>query len=210
MSRLGEVSDEDAKKAAEEREGRFQALEDRIKSVMDRASGAQAHAASVGIELPERAEAEGAEPKPEKTDETKEPDEQPTDEQEGVEPAEPRRGFFERRADKKPARQKAAGAKKETRAKAAQKRKEKATAAKSKAQAKRASRSSAASRPAGPLDVNKATFEQWRGLGMSVTEATRVIAYRERKDGFESVDGLDRVPGIPKKLLDEIKDQLTA
>ena len=45
---------------------------------------------------------------------------------------------------------------------------------------------------------------------MSVTEATRVIAYRERKDGFESVDGLDRVPGIPKKLLDEIKDQLTA
>ena len=45
---------------------------------------------------------------------------------------------------------------------------------------------------------------------MSVTQATRLIAYRERQDGFKSVDDLDTVPGIPKKLLSEIKDQLTA
>ena len=45
---------------------------------------------------------------------------------------------------------------------------------------------------------------------MSVTQATRVIAYRERQEGFDAVDDLDTVPGIPKKLLDEIRDQLTA
>jgi DNA uptake protein ComE-like DNA-binding protein len=37
-----------------------------------------------------------------------------------------------------------------------------------------------------------------------------VIAYRERQKGFDSVDDLDKVPGIPKKLLTEIEDQLTA
>ena len=38
---------------------------------------------------------------------------------------------------------------------------------------------------------------------MSVTQATRVIAYRERQEGFDSVDDLDTVPGLPKKLLNE-------
>jgi DNA uptake protein ComE-like DNA-binding protein len=44
---------------------------------------------------------------------------------------------------------------------------------------------------------------------MSVTQATRVIAYRERQDGFDSVEALEAVPGIPKKFLSEIRDQLT-
>jgi DNA uptake protein ComE-like DNA-binding protein len=58
--------------------------------------------------------------------------------------------------------------------------------------------------------VNEATFEQLRSLGMSVTQATRVIAYRERKAGFDSIDDLDSVPGFPKKLRSELKDKLTA
>jgi DNA uptake protein ComE-like DNA-binding protein len=45
---------------------------------------------------------------------------------------------------------------------------------------------------------------------MSVTQATRLIAYRERQDGFESLDDLDAVPGIPKDMLGEIKEQLAA
>jgi DNA uptake protein ComE-like DNA-binding protein len=45
---------------------------------------------------------------------------------------------------------------------------------------------------------------------MSVTQATRVIAYRERQSGFSSVDDLDTVPGLPETLLTEIKEQLTA
>jgi DNA uptake protein ComE-like DNA-binding protein len=44
---------------------------------------------------------------------------------------------------------------------------------------------------------------------MSVTQATRVIAYRDRQKGFGSVGDLDAVPGLPKKLLGEIKDDLT-
>jgi DNA uptake protein ComE-like DNA-binding protein len=58
--------------------------------------------------------------------------------------------------------------------------------------------------------LNDATFEQLRSLGMSVTQATRVIAYRERQDGFDSIDDLDSVPGFPRKLRSELKDQLTA
>jgi DNA uptake protein ComE-like DNA-binding protein len=60
-----------------------------------------------------------------------------------------------------------------------------------------------------PLDVNTATFEQLRGLGLSVTQATRVIAQRERKGGFDSVADLATVPGLPTTLLSEIKDQVT-
>jgi DNA uptake protein ComE-like DNA-binding protein len=59
------------------------------------------------------------------------------------------------------------------------------------------------------LDVNTVTFEQLRGLGLSVTQATRVIAYRERKDGFKSLDDLDGVPGMPKDLLDDLKGKLS-
>jgi DNA uptake protein ComE-like DNA-binding protein len=44
---------------------------------------------------------------------------------------------------------------------------------------------------------------------MSVTQATRLIAYRERLDGFDSVEDIETVPGIPKALFAEIKDQLT-
>jgi DNA uptake protein ComE-like DNA-binding protein len=57
--------------------------------------------------------------------------------------------------------------------------------------------------------VNEATFEQLREVGLSVTQATRVIAYRERKDGFGSLDDLDTVPGLPKDLLSVVKEKLT-
>jgi DNA uptake protein ComE-like DNA-binding protein len=43
---------------------------------------------------------------------------------------------------------------------------------------------------------------------MSVTQANRVIAYRDRMGGFASLDDIDRVPGFPPGLLDEIKRQL--
>ena len=68
-----------------------------------------------------------------------------------------------------------------------------------------------AKKPAGrTLDANKATFEQLRGLGMTVTQATRLIAYRERAEGFKSVDDFDTIPGFPKPLLEELKKKLTA
>jgi DNA uptake protein ComE-like DNA-binding protein len=125
-------------------------------------------------------------------------------------------------AERKPAGADDAGAekagktgetKKESRAKAAQQRKAKAGVAKTTSRGKSAAET-AESKPKrssdSPLDVNEATFEQLRDLGMSVTQATRVIAYREREAGFDSVDDLDSVPGIPKPFGSELKDRLTA
>ena len=77
----------------------------------------------------------------------------------------------------------------------------------SKAKAPRRRRSRAGGRV---LDANKATFEQLRDLGMSVTQATRVIAYRERAEGFKTVDDMDTIPGFTKDKLDELKKKLTA
>jgi DNA uptake protein ComE-like DNA-binding protein len=37
-----------------------------------------------------------------------------------------------------------------------------------------------------------------------------VIAYRQRRDGFDSIDELDTVPGFPKSFLEELKDRLSA
>jgi competence ComEA-like helix-hairpin-helix protein len=55
------------------------------------------------------------------------------------------------------------------------------------------------------LNVNRASFEQLRGLGMSITQANRVIAYRDRFGGYESVEDLDQVPGFPRAFLAEVK-----
>ena len=61
-----------------------------------------------------------------------------------------------------------------------------------------------------PVDVNEANFEQLRQAGLSVTQATKVIAYRQRREGFESVDELETIPGFPKSYLDELKRRLSA
>lgn len=62
----------------------------------------------------------------------------------------------------------------------------------------------------GLVDVNAATFEQLRELGMTVIQSTRVIAYRDRAGGFAGVDDLDAVPGFRKDFLAELKARLTA
>ena len=40
---------------------------------------------------------------------------------------------------------------------------------------------------------------------MSVTQATRVIAYREQQEGFDSVEDLESVPGLSKTLITKLK-----
>jgi competence ComEA-like helix-hairpin-helix protein len=57
--------------------------------------------------------------------------------------------------------------------------------------------------------LNSATFEELRDLGFSVTQATRVITYRERQQGFKSVDDLASVPGMPPEFVSGVKDKLT-
>ena len=58
------------------------------------------------------------------------------------------------------------------------------------------------------ISLSDASFEELRAFGMSVTQAKRVLAYRERLEGFESFRDLDRVPGFPRLLLSQIKQRL--
>jgi competence protein ComEA len=62
--------------------------------------------------------------------------------------------------------------------------------------------------PSGELDLNAAGARQLAALGLSSTQARRVIAYRDRLGGFASVDDLDRVPGIPATMLADLKPRL--
>jgi DNA uptake protein ComE-like DNA-binding protein len=55
------------------------------------------------------------------------------------------------------------------------------------------------------ISLNTVSFEQLRSQGLSVTQATRLLAHRERIGSFQSVDDLDEVPGLPKDQLDDLK-----
>jgi len=64
--------------------------------------------------------------------------------------------------------------------------------------------------PAGEsLNLNEATYEDLRRLRLSVTQAGRLLAYRDRAGGFKSLDELDGIPGFPKPFLTELKLRLT-
>jgi len=60
----------------------------------------------------------------------------------------------------------------------------------------------------GKLDLNSATFEELRDLGLSVTLSARLIAYRDVRGGFESLDELNGIPGFAKETLAAIMEQL--
>ena len=57
----------------------------------------------------------------------------------------------------------------------------------------------------GAIDLNTVTFEQLRGENLSVTQATRLLAHRERLGGFQTVDDLDQVAGFPQDVLEDLK-----
>jgi DNA uptake protein ComE-like DNA-binding protein len=61
----------------------------------------------------------------------------------------------------------------------------------------------------GTVAVNSASFEEFRGLGFSVTQTSRVLAQRERTGGFKSLDELHEIPGLPRSFLDQLKGRLT-
>jgi competence protein ComEA len=66
-----------------------------------------------------------------------------------------------------------------------------------------------AARKKGRLDLNEATFEQLRDLGISVTLSARVISYRDSRGGFESIEELDEIPGLSAEFKRVLRDQLT-
>jgi competence protein ComEA len=61
----------------------------------------------------------------------------------------------------------------------------------------------------GQINLNSVTFEQLREQNLSVTQATRLLAHRERLGGFKSVDDLDQVAGFPTELLADLKQRST-
>jgi DNA uptake protein ComE-like DNA-binding protein len=64
---------------------------------------------------------------------------------------------------------------------------------------------SAEERSDGRLDLNSASFEQLRALGLSVTQAGRVIGQREQHGGFSLVEDVDGIVGIPKAVKQTLK-----
>ena len=61
--------------------------------------------------------------------------------------------------------------------------------------------------PDGLVDLNDATYEQLRGLDLTITQAKRLIAYRDRRGGFDNLDDIDDVPGFPDDVRDELKSR---
>jgi competence protein ComEA len=59
------------------------------------------------------------------------------------------------------------------------------------------------------INLNTITFEQLREGGLTVTQATRLLAHRERLGRFGSVDELDEVPGFPQEVVDDLKRRST-
>jgi DNA uptake protein ComE-like DNA-binding protein len=61
----------------------------------------------------------------------------------------------------------------------------------------------------GAPDVNEVSFERLRELGLTVTQSARVIAYRETRGGFDSLEELDEIPGLPKDTRETLKGLLS-
>jgi DNA uptake protein ComE-like DNA-binding protein len=58
-----------------------------------------------------------------------------------------------------------------------------------------------------PVRLAEADFDSLRELGMSVTQAKRLLRYRDER-GLDSVAGLDDVPGFPRSFLDRLEGRL--
>jgi competence ComEA-like helix-hairpin-helix protein len=59
------------------------------------------------------------------------------------------------------------------------------------------------------INLNTVSFEQLRAEGLSVTQATRLLAHRERVGNFKTVDELDQVPGFQQDFLQVLKSRST-
>jgi O-antigen ligase len=55
------------------------------------------------------------------------------------------------------------------------------------------------------LDLNRATFEDLRGLGLSHTQSARLIARRDAKGGFTSLEELGDLPGFSEQVVARLK-----
>jgi DNA uptake protein ComE-like DNA-binding protein len=59
-----------------------------------------------------------------------------------------------------------------------------------------------------PIELNHATVADLRQL-MSLTQARRMVRYRDRAGGFRAFEEVDLVPGLPVELRRELRRSLT-
>jgi polysaccharide biosynthesis transport protein len=57
--------------------------------------------------------------------------------------------------------------------------------------------------------LNGASAEDLEACGLSSSQAIRVLAHREKRGGFDSVDELDAVPGLPPDSVARVRSRLT-
>jgi DNA uptake protein ComE-like DNA-binding protein len=58
--------------------------------------------------------------------------------------------------------------------------------------------------PGAAVSLSSASFDDLRALGMSVTQARRVLRFREQQE-IRSVEDLEEIPGFPRAFLTELK-----
>jgi DivIVA domain-containing protein len=74
----------------------------------------------------------------------------------------------------------------------------------------RAGRSASTRRRRAPqrVDLNKATFVDLRGMGLGVAGAARLIAMRDIRGEFKSLDVLDELEGYPDATIQKLRKRL--
>jgi DNA uptake protein ComE-like DNA-binding protein len=60
----------------------------------------------------------------------------------------------------------------------------------------------------GALDINDATFEQLREIGLSSQHTARVLEHRRLNGSFNSMSDLKKLRGVPGRTLDQLADKL--
>jgi capsular polysaccharide biosynthesis protein len=63
--------------------------------------------------------------------------------------------------------------------------------------------------PDGPVDLNEVTYEELRALDLTMTQARRLLAYRDRRGGFSSLNDIDEVPGFPEYVREGLKRRVS-
>ena len=58
------------------------------------------------------------------------------------------------------------------------------------------------------VDLNAATVEDLRVIGLSLTQARRVVSRRDREGAYLRVEQLAELPGMPSALLERIEPRL--
>jgi DNA uptake protein ComE-like DNA-binding protein len=62
----------------------------------------------------------------------------------------------------------------------------------------------------GPTSINSADWDQLRELGLSVTDSARLLANREVRGGFSSLEELDELEEFPSEIVDLLKAHFRA